>query len=81
MCPPREARQHNESLQPVGLSRRRSRGIEDPLLLEEALAPEAVVEETGHRVQRSEGFRLLLRPRVAGDDDELQRERSSVLRC
>ena len=50
-------------------------GIEDPLLLEEALAPDAVVDETGHRAEGPEGFRLLLRPRVAGDDDELRRER------
>ena len=50
-------------------------GIEDPLLLEEALAPDAVVDETGHRAQRPEGFRVQCRPRAARDDDELQRER------
>jgi len=50
-------------------------GIENPLLLEEALAPDAVVDETGHRAQRPEGFRLLPRPGVARDDDEFLPER------
>src|SRR5215510_2972575 len=50
-------------------------GIEDALLFEEALAPNAVADEAGHRAKRPEHLRILALARVAGDDDELRGER------
>src|SRR4029450_7786029 len=43
-------------------------------LLEEALAPDAVFDQAGRGAERSERLRVLVRARVAGDDDELRDE-------
>src|SRR4029079_381240 len=50
-------------------------GIEDALLLEESLTPDAVVDEAGHRAERPERFGSLGLAAIAGDNDELRSER------
>ena len=49
-------------------------GIEDELLVEEALGPDLVGDEAAGRAQPGELGRLLPLARVAGDHDQLQRE-------
>src|SRR5829696_3376154 len=50
-------------------------GIEDTLLLEEALAADAVADETGDYAERAEGIRILVPAGVARDDEELRGDR------
>ena len=50
-------------------------GVEDALLVEEALAAHRVVDQPRRRAKRAELLGFLVRAGVAGDDDQLRRKR------